>query len=204
MPTRNTPRSRAEKAALTRESLIAGGIAAIAEAGLDASLDDICRRAGFTRGAFYVHFRDRDDLVQAIMERVGRLFLEALFSGGTLSSTVSRFVSAVHSGSYPLTQRGGVKPHQLLDACARSTAVRARYVALIDQSIGQLAAQARRGQDADEVRGDVRADELALLIMCVVIGAQTLLELEVPLEATKLAGALMTLIGAKPKPLRKQ
>ena len=63
----------------TREALIAAGIAAIGSEGLDASLDAICARAGFTRGAFYVHFQDRDDLLETVMERVGRLFLESLF-----------------------------------------------------------------------------------------------------------------------------
>ncbi len=193
--------SRVERAAQTREALVAAGIALVAADGLDVSLDAICRRAGFTRGAFYVHFADRDDLLQAIMERVGRLFLEALFSGGTLSTTVSRFVSAVSSGAYPLMGPGGVKPHQLLDACARSVVVRARYLALIDQSLRQLEGQARRGQEAGELRSDVSADEMASLLMCIVVGAQTLLELEVPLEASKMAGSLMRLLtGASTLP----
>jgi TetR/AcrR family transcriptional repressor of nem operon len=191
---KKTPRSRAEKMAQTREALIAAGIEAIGTEGLDASLDGICARAGFTRGAFYVHFKDRDDLLQAVMERVGRLFLEALFSGGTLNVTISRFVQAVASGAYPLTGPSGVKPHQLLDACARSTVVRARYLALIDHSLGQLDDQTRRGQEAGEVRSDVKSDQLAMLLLCVVVGAQTLLELEVPLEATKLAAALTALL----------
>jgi AcrR family transcriptional regulator len=180
--------------ARTREALIAAGIEAIAAEGLDASLDGICARAGFTRGAFYVHFKDRDDLLQAIMERVGRLFLEALFSGGTLNVTIGRFVQAVTSGAYPLTGPGGVKPHQLLDACARSVVVRARYLALIDHSLRQLEDQARRGQAVGEVRSDVRVEELALLLMCIVVGAQTLMELELPLESTRLAQALQTLL----------
>ena len=55
----------------TRDALIAAGALEFAEKGLDApSLDAICARAGFTRGAFYVHFRDRDDLLVAIVDRV--------------------------------------------------------------------------------------------------------------------------------------
>jgi TetR/AcrR family transcriptional repressor of nem operon len=178
----------------TREALIAAGIAAIAEEGLDVSLDDLCRRAGFTRGAFYVHFEDRDDLLQAVMERVGRLFLAALFAGGTLASTIGRFVDAVGGGTYPLIGSAGVKPHQLLDACARSPVVKARYVALIHQSLQQLESQAAGGQKQGEIRQDVRAEELALLLMCTVVGAQTLLELEVPMDAKHLASALMSML----------
>jgi AcrR family transcriptional regulator len=180
--------------AQTREALIAAGIEAIAADGLDASLDGICARAGFTRGAFYVHFQSRDDLLQAVMERVGRLFLEALFSGGTLTVTINRFVQAATAGAYPLMGKGGIKPHLLLDACARSTGIRARYLALIDHSLRQLEDQARRGQEAGEVRGDVRVEELALLLMCIVVGAQTLMELELPLESTRLAQAMQKLL----------
>jgi AcrR family transcriptional regulator len=189
--------SRMQKAAQTREALIAATIALVASDGLDVSLDAICARAGFTRGAFYVHFADRDDLLQTVMERVGRLFLEALFSGGTLTTTVRRFVEAVSGGSYPLTSPAGVKPHQLLAACARSEVVRARYLALIDQSLGQLKDQARRGQAVHEVRDDVSPEQLALLLMCVVVGAQTLLELKLPLDAPRLAQTLLKLLGMR-------
>src|SRR4051812_40727719 len=66
------PRTREETKQRTREALVEAGIALFAEQGLDGpSLDAICERAGFTRGAFYVHFRDRDELLQAVMERVG-------------------------------------------------------------------------------------------------------------------------------------
>ncbi|HVH04632.1 MAG TPA: TetR family transcriptional regulator, partial [Myxococcota bacterium] len=54
----------------TREALVQAAIAEFAEKGLDLpSLDAICARAGFTRGAFYVHFRDREELLGAVMER---------------------------------------------------------------------------------------------------------------------------------------
>src|SRR5262245_37416602 len=42
----------------TREALLRAGMEMFAEQGLDApSLDALCARAGFTRGAFYVHFK---------------------------------------------------------------------------------------------------------------------------------------------------
>ncbi|MBM4360960.1 MAG: TetR family transcriptional regulator, partial [Deltaproteobacteria bacterium] len=59
MPRRG--KSRAEASQETRDALIEAGMAAFASEGLDApSLDSICERAGYTRGAFYVHFKDRN------------------------------------------------------------------------------------------------------------------------------------------------
>ena len=53
----------------TRQALLAGRAAELIEHGLDApSLDAICARAGFTRGAFYVHFKDRDDFLVAVTD----------------------------------------------------------------------------------------------------------------------------------------
>ena len=131
------PVSRQEAKVATREALIDAGMAAFGAEGLDASLDGICARAGYTRGAFYVHFRDRDDFLVAIMDRVGEEFLAALFAPAeplkseppSLTAIVVRFLEAIRSGAYPLTHKGGVRPHQLLQACARSPVVRARRFA---------------------------------------------------------------------------
>ena len=65
----------------TREALIAAALAEFAEHGLAApSLDAICARAGFTRGAFYVHFRDRDDLMVGVLETALGAFLDAMIA----------------------------------------------------------------------------------------------------------------------------
>src|SRR4249919_2412241 len=76
-------KSRDDAKRETREALIAAGVAAFAEEGIDApSLDSICARAGYTRGAFYVHFKDRDDFLIAVMERAIGGFLDALTPSG--------------------------------------------------------------------------------------------------------------------------
>jgi AcrR family transcriptional regulator len=185
--------TRKQAMAETREALITAGIAAFGEEGLDASLDRICARAGFTRGAFYVHFADRDDFLVAVMDRVGELFLSELFAGGTLETTVARFVDAVRSGAYPLTRRRGVRPHQLLDACARSPAVRERYVALIEASLARLGGLVGDGQRLG-LRGDVAAAEVAQLLMALVIGAQTMMELGTTLDAPRMATLVLKLL----------
>src|SRR5687767_6811049 len=57
----------------TRQAIVEAAVACFSEAGLDSpSLDSICARAGCTRGAFYVHFKNRDALIAAAMaERRG-------------------------------------------------------------------------------------------------------------------------------------
>lgn len=53
----------------TRARLLLGAREVIAEHGVHgASVEEICDRAGFTRGAFYSNFSDKDELVLALFE----------------------------------------------------------------------------------------------------------------------------------------
>src|SRR5262245_57170399 len=95
---RGRPRDLAKRA--TREALVDAGLAEFAARGLDApSLDGICARAGYTRGAFYVHFRDRDDFLVAVAERALGSFVDAVIATGDqahdLEHSVARFVETV-------------------------------------------------------------------------------------------------------------
>lgn len=185
----------------TREALIAAGIELFGREGLDGpSLDAICARAGYTRGAFYVHFRDREDLLVAVMDRVGWAFLEQVFPSDRenedLAAAVLRFVEAMASGSYPLTRPGGVRPHQLLQACARSPRIRERYVALVAASIERVEGLVGQGQQNGLCRADVRAQDVARWLLATVIGAQSMLELGVPLDAPGLAWSVMRCLAA--------
>ena len=67
----------------TREALIDAAAALFGRDGLDApSLDDICAKAGFTRGAFYVHFKSREELIVAVVERHSARALDAIVGDG--------------------------------------------------------------------------------------------------------------------------
>jgi len=62
-----TPRPKRSE---TRERLIDGAMLAFAEKGFaGASIDLICAKAGFSRGAFYSNFADKDELFFALYER---------------------------------------------------------------------------------------------------------------------------------------
>ena len=198
--------ARAEAMAETRAALLKAGAALFAAQGLDGpSLDAICERAGFTRGAFYVHFRDREDFLVEVMEREGAPLLDAVLgaAGGEpvgLTGVVERFLESVASGAYPLTRRGGPKPHQLMDACARSKKLRARYVALLAETVTRLTAVIARSQRSGEVRAGVDAEAVATTLLAAVIGAQTMLELGAPLDLAGAGGALLALLAGDSKP----
>ncbi|WGM40301.1 TetR/AcrR family transcriptional regulator [Caulobacter sp. NIBR1757] len=63
-------RPKGDKRARTRQALAAAAAELIAEKGWDrTSLDEICARAGMTRGAFHGNFESRDALFLAVMEQ---------------------------------------------------------------------------------------------------------------------------------------
>ena len=65
------PRSHRRQA--TRDRLLAAAGEVFAERGFHgASVEDICERAGFTRGAFYSNFTDKDELVTELYAQHSR------------------------------------------------------------------------------------------------------------------------------------
>src|ERR1041385_5296721 len=167
-PSQRARRPRDVSKQETRDALIAAGIAAFSEEGLDApSLDSICARAGYTRGAFYVHFKDRDDFLIAVMSSVVEGFMDAIIATGDaaldLQKTIDTFVGAVITKTAPM--HGGVPFHQVLAACARSPRVRERYVEVLREAVQRVATAVREGQGAGTVRDDVEALHLGLILV---------------------------------------
>ena len=57
-----------------RARLIDAGRAALADGGLDVSIEEIVRRAGFAKGTFFRHFSGKEALVRALLaDRLVRL-----------------------------------------------------------------------------------------------------------------------------------
>ncbi|MER7246523.1 TetR/AcrR family transcriptional regulator [Kribbella sp. NPDC000426] len=71
-----TPKRRRSN---TRARLLEGALEVFAERGLHgASVEDICERAGFTRGAFYSNFASKDELVLALFQATTDRLLEQI------------------------------------------------------------------------------------------------------------------------------
>lgn len=192
----------------TREALIDAAAAEFGARGLDApSLDAICARAGFTRGAFYVHFRDREHLVAAVMQRALGGFLDTIIATGEqphdLERTVRRFADAVvgiaqvrgtrSRGASPVS--GGVPFHRILEASERSVAIRKRFVALLGEAAERVAKTAAAGQTAAAVRSDVSADALGGLLVTLAFGFVVSVEVGIPFDAAAARDAVLALVA---------
>ena len=164
----------------TREALIRAGMAAFTEQGVDLpSLDAICARAGFTRGAFYVHFKDREDFFAAVADQALQDFVNWVISTGEaqagMRGVVDRFLGALQEGKPALGD-----PHKLLmQVVARGsqqgTQTDETYPALIDSAIERLTQVVERDQSYGTVRRDLSARQLGLLLVSSSVGFIVLL-----------------------------
>lgn len=194
------PSTRKDAKDASREALLRAGLELFAAQGLDSpSLDAICKRAGYTRGAFYVHFADREVFLEAVLVRVLEGYTASIVSTGNptdLQATIHRFSSLLTSTDDavdPLTP-GGAASHLriLLEGCRRSPAVRARFEAGVELSARALAELIRNGQTAGTVRSDLDPDAAAGLLVTLVLGFLAVRETGVPFDG---AGGLQVVMS---------
>ncbi len=145
--------------AQTRERLIDAATSLFAEKGvLGASVEEICDRAEFTRGAFYSNFADKDELCLAVLNRqaarelaateeaVASLRVEALPSA-SLEQLVESAL-AVFMAAQPGRNEELVASMELRLYAIRNPALRGPLLALNDEMavrIGALLAEAIGG-----------------------------------------------------------
>lgn len=84
-----------------REELVAAAVEAVRSAGPDFAVDDVARAAGVSKTVIYRYFGDKDELVDAVLERIAQAILLPRLLGelaverddlGRLRSVVAAFV----------------------------------------------------------------------------------------------------------------
>lgn len=183
----------------TRDALLRAGIQEVAEKGLDLpSLDAICARAGFTRGAFYVHFEDREDFLEQVVEQALEAFLDTVIAteegSVDLWHTIERYLTALSSGQFPVSEDGTLPPHQLMEAMRRSPRIELRLREILEQAIERVAQAAKEGQRAGTVRGDVDARQIATLLVASSLGLASLKDVGVDVDSEEAGRAAIRLL----------
>jgi AcrR family transcriptional regulator len=182
----------------TREALIAAALAEVAEHGLDApSLDAICARAGYTRGAFYVHFKDRADLLAAVVEHVVTVFMDGVIATGgaghDLERTIDRFAAAVSDAALPLP--AGVPFARVLEAVTRDQRLRAGFTTLLAGASARLASITTDGQRAAAIRADVDPLQVGSLLVLLALGVTVATDVDLPIAPAALRDTVLRLLA---------
>ena len=188
---------RADAKRLTRQTLLDAGLDEIIDHGLDVGLDAICARAGYTRGAFYVHFKNREEFLLAITGNVLHAIVDAIISEdaeaeGGVASSVGRFAHALEAGVWPLVPKIRIATVRMVDAIDRWSAIRATFDRFLAVAIERLTHIAAREQTAGHVRHDIGARDLATMLVTMGIGTIMLTNTGIPVG--RLPALLLALI----------
>lgn len=206
-PAAEGPRAAAKRA--TRNALIDAAYAEISEHGPSApSLDAICARAGYTRGAFYVHFRDREDLLVAVMERVLGDLVQAIQAAdaaaaargtGRLAAGLSLFTRRAAGGDPTVFPDQALRFHHVLEACGISAAIGERYRSILHGVVAWARGALEDDQRAGLARSDVDASAVADLLLAGGMGLLALLELGTAPDPTALGETVLALLAPAPR-----
>lgn len=172
------PNRRTQAKAESRQALIRAAVELMPAEGLDVSLDRLCAHAGYTRGAFYQHFSDRDALLAAVMEYNGHQVLSQILGEGSDNldgGALMHRIVGVATGQLKLSDRPRLmRTHQLLEACYRSKDVRHEYQSLLSRAELGLASAISTAQTQGRIRSELDNQALARLAILLFVGVRAL------------------------------
>jgi len=151
-------------AARNRARLLAAAHAVFAERGLDATMDEVARRAGVGVGTAYRRFRNRDDLIAALFEERLEEFMRIL-DDALADADPWRGLSGFLERSMEMQAEDRGFKELLLQSAEGRERMR-RFRAQIRPLVEALL---RRAQDAGELRADV--DGRDVLLVSLMVGA---------------------------------
>jgi TetR/AcrR family transcriptional regulator, transcriptional repressor for nem operon len=197
-PYRSGVRTRAKKE--TRDALVNSALTLFAEKGLDApSIDEICARAGYSRGAFYAQFEDRDSLMVEAMKsrRHATLdgFLQMRGDEVSVPALLELFGNLVASGSFP-PKEDRVRSPEFLQACRRSKELRRAHLELLSETTQRLASIVRRDQSSGVLRGDIDPVSLGALLVLLEAGMELMADVGWSYDVRTVAKVLTNMVAA--------
>lgn len=139
-----------------------------------ATVDEMVREAGFSKGAFYVHFESKEDLFwQMLEERISRqqeTFREALDHDRPMAENVRTILKGV----FNLVEDDPLWWSLFMEFGAHATRnekVRERLAAMYGRWRAFLEQTLKAAQTAGRVRSDIDCEFAASLVMATVEGA---------------------------------
>lgn len=185
---------------VTRSALIQSALRLFHEEGFDGpSLDAICAAAGYTRGAFYVHFKDREDLVAAAMGETLQTLLDRVIdpnpeSDASLLRTVFRYIDSTLVPRASRNDEAGPRFHQFLEACHRSPAVRSIFQETIRQAVSRIGSVVQSGQGPEGIRQDVEANGVAAVLVLMAMGSLVAVDVQADMGLEETRDAALRLL----------
>ena len=124
------------------------------------NVDEVMRRTGLKRPAFYVHFRDRYDLALRVVQDIGQELLK-LANHWLKGNDLQNDSFAALEGIVQVYQKHGVALRALSDAAGADERVEQIYRTLIQDFITATAIHIREEQQLGRISKPINVDETA-------------------------------------------
>lgn len=124
------------------------------------NVDEVMRRTGLKRPAFYVHFRDRYDLALRVVQDIGQELLD-LANHWLKGNDLQNDSFAALEGIVQVYQKHGVALRALSDAAGADDRVEQIYRTLIQDFITATAIHIREEQEFGRISKPINVDETA-------------------------------------------
>lgn len=151
----------------TRSRLLDAACALIAERGISAPIEDICARAGYSRGAFYSSFSSKEALWEALWQQHSQRQIEALSQVATEYDNVSKrsldlaaITQRIHRALGEDTQTI-LLHHEFLLLALRSSTFAAPYRQQSQQVLDAVSATIRKASSTAESESSTFLQQLA-------------------------------------------
>jgi AcrR family transcriptional regulator len=159
----------------TRARLLQAATSVLAHRGFErATLDEIVHEAGFSKGAFYVHFESKDDLFWAMLEeRISRqqeAFRQAVDYDESMDYNVRTILSAVF-GLLGDDELWGSLFMEFHAHAGRNEAVRRRLSAMYESWRQLIIDILRVSHETGRMRKDVDLELMATILVAAVEGS---------------------------------
>jgi AcrR family transcriptional regulator len=191
--------TRSEQRALTRERVLDAADAVFTEHGFHAArLEAVAELAGYTRGAVYSNFKNKNDLAVAILERrVGevRRVLDELSAADGDSQERAHAAGKRFSDLFNAERAWGPLFFELVSHSSRDPELGRRMTELY-RGLADSIAKVLRTMGASDGPGEAAPDRLALIMLAASYGADLQRMIDPERADAQLAGELLGLIAA--------
>lgn len=159
----------------TRQRLLDASLSVFARHGYErATVDEIVREAGFSKGAFYVHFESKEDLFWAMLEERIAAHQEALRQAIDPSASVAENERRILEAIFSLGRQDSAWAAMFMEFAAhagRNEKVRQRLAAMYQRWHSFTVEMLNAGRDAGRVRKDLDVEFIASVLIAVVEGS---------------------------------
>ncbi|MEW6552703.1 MAG: TetR/AcrR family transcriptional regulator [Actinomycetota bacterium] len=157
---------RIERGMKTRQAIFDTAISLFAKRGYDkVTVDDICEKVGVTKGAFYNHFKSKDQIILEEFKRMDEHYVKVAEDIAGLESSTEK-LRVFHHEAIKLMADLGVTMMKVVYHSQIAPNMRKPYLTEGKRYLYKISSQLiREAQEHGEMRSDLVSEEIAVVLI---------------------------------------